>query len=126
MSAFTILLSHKALFVIQEAIRDLTEEQEELRLQEEHELREDLDMNMNTVRQMERKLEASQETIIDQLQTIEKFRELVRHLQVQFDISLTIQGRLISSIALRELLLYMYMCYCVQWNLSNQEIRTPL
>ncbi len=40
-------------------------------------------MNMNTVRQMERRLEASQETIVDQLQTIEKFRELVRHLQVQ-------------------------------------------
>ena len=31
--------------------------------------------------QSERKLEATQETIIDQQQTIEKFRELVRHLQ---------------------------------------------
>ena len=31
--------------------------------------------------QAERKLEATQETIIDQQQTIEKFRELVRHLQ---------------------------------------------
>ena len=41
-------------------------------------------MNMNTVRQMERRVEASQETIIDQLQTIEKFRELVRHLQVMY------------------------------------------
>lgn len=60
----------------------MTEEQEELRLQEEHELREEVDMNMNTIRQMERRVEASQETIMDQLQTIEKFRELVRHLQV--------------------------------------------
>lgn len=31
--------------------------------------------------QAERKLEATQETIIDQQQTIEKFRELVHHLQ---------------------------------------------
>ena len=31
--------------------------------------------------QAERKLEATQETIIDQQQTIEKFRDLVRHLQ---------------------------------------------
>ena len=30
---------------------------------------------------MERKLDAAQETIIDQQQTIDKFRELVRHLQ---------------------------------------------
>ena len=41
--------------------------------------------NVNTIflssLQAERKLEATQETIIDQQQTIEKFRELVRHLQ---------------------------------------------
>lgn len=64
----------------------MTEEQEELRLQEEHELREDVDMNLNTIRQMERRLEASQETIMDQLQTIEKFRELVRNLQVHIHV----------------------------------------
>lgn len=51
-------------------------------MEEEHELREELDLNMNIVRQMERKLEASQETIVDQQQTIEKFRDLVKHLQV--------------------------------------------
>lgn len=38
---------------------------------------------MNSIRQLEQKLEASQETIIDQLKTIEKFRDLVRHLQVR-------------------------------------------
>lgn len=48
----------------------------------EHDLREELDLNMNNIRQMERRLEASQETIVDQQQTIEKFRELVRQLQV--------------------------------------------
>ena len=37
---------------------------------------------MNNIRQLEQKLEASQESIIDQLKTIEKFRDLVRHLQV--------------------------------------------
>lgn len=31
--------------------------------------------------QVELKLDAAQETIVDQQQTIEKFRELVRHLQ---------------------------------------------
>lgn len=45
-------------------------------------MREELDLNMNNIRQMERRLEASQETIVDQQQTIEKFRELVRQLQV--------------------------------------------
>ena len=49
----------------------------------EHELREEVDLNMNTIRQLERKLDASQETIVDQQQTIEKYRELVRHLQVE-------------------------------------------
>lgn len=42
---------------------------------------------MNSIRQMQLKLDASQETIVDQLQTIEKFRELVRHLQVGEGIS---------------------------------------
>lgn len=51
-------------------------------MEEEHELREELDLNMNTVRQLERRLEASQDSIVDQQLTIEKFRELVRHLQV--------------------------------------------
>ena len=35
-----------------EALRDLSEEQEELRMEVEHELREELDMNLNSVRQV--------------------------------------------------------------------------
>jgi dynactin 1 len=64
-----------------EALRDLSEEQEELRAEVEHDLREEVDMTLNRVRQMEMKLDASQETIVDQQQTIEKFRELVRGIQ---------------------------------------------
>lgn len=35
-----------------EALRDLSEEQEELRMEVEHDLREELDMNLNSVRQV--------------------------------------------------------------------------
>ena len=35
-----------------EALRDLSEEQEELRLEVEHDLREELDMSLNSVRQV--------------------------------------------------------------------------
>lgn len=35
-----------------EALRDLSEEQEELRMEVEHDLREELDMNLNNVRQV--------------------------------------------------------------------------
>ena len=51
-------------------------------METEHELREEVDMSQNQIRQLERRLDASQDTIIDQQQTIEKFREVVRHLQV--------------------------------------------
>ncbi|XP_003384705.1 PREDICTED: dynactin subunit 1-like [Amphimedon queenslandica] len=64
-----------------EALRELSEQQEEIKIEEEHELREELDMNMNNIRQLEQKLDASQETIVDQQKTIDKFRDLVRHLQ---------------------------------------------
>ena len=69
-------------YFLQEDLRELSEQQEEIRIEVEHDLREELDLNMNNIRQMERRLEASQETIVDQQQTIEKFRELVRQLQV--------------------------------------------
>ncbi|XP_064382819.1 dynactin subunit 1-like isoform X2 [Halichondria panicea] len=64
-----------------EALRDLSEEQEELQMEVEHELREELDLSLNSTRQVERKLNAAQEIIIDQQQTIKKFRELVHNLQ---------------------------------------------
>ena len=51
-------------------------------METEHELREEVDMSQNQIRQLGRRLDASQDTIIDQQQTIEKFREVVRHLQV--------------------------------------------
>lgn len=35
-----------------EALRDLSEEQEELRMEVEHDLREELDMGLNSVRQV--------------------------------------------------------------------------
>ena len=35
-----------------EALRDLSEEQEELRMEVEHDLREELDMSLNSVRQV--------------------------------------------------------------------------
>ena len=35
-----------------EALRDLSEEQEELRMEVEHDLREELDMNLNSIRQV--------------------------------------------------------------------------
>ena len=38
----------------QEALRDLSEEQEELRMEVEHELREEVDMSLNSVRQVRR------------------------------------------------------------------------
>ena len=37
---------------IQEALRDLSEEQEELRAEVEHDLREEVDMTLNQVRQV--------------------------------------------------------------------------
>lgn len=64
-----------------EALRDLNEELEENHLQTEHDLREELEMNNNKVREMERKLEAAQESIGDHQQTIVKFRDLVAKLQ---------------------------------------------
>lgn len=79
-----VYLSNKKIvkYFLQEDLRELSEQQEEIRIEVEHDLREELDLNMNNIRQMERRLEASQETIVDQQQTIEKFRELVRQLQV--------------------------------------------
>ena len=74
---------HGDLLSSQEDLRDLSEQQEELRAEVEHELREEADLNLNTIRQLERRLDASQESIVDQQQTIEKYRELVRHLQVR-------------------------------------------
>lgn len=71
-----------SLFALQEELRELSEQQEELTMETEHELREEVDMSQNQIRQLGRRLEASQDSIIDQQQTIEKFREVVRHLQV--------------------------------------------
>lgn len=64
-----------------EALRDLNEELEENHIQTERDLREELEMNNNNLREMERKLEAAQETIGDHQQTILKFRDLVAKLQ---------------------------------------------
>ncbi|KAL9983797.1 hypothetical protein ACROYT_G006027 [Oculina patagonica] len=64
-----------------EALRDLNEELEENHIQTEHDLREELEMNNNKVREMERMVEAAQESIGDHQQTILKFRELVAKLQ---------------------------------------------
>lgn len=64
-----------------EALRDLNEELEENHIQTERDLREELEMNNNNLREMERKLEAAQESIGDHQQTILKFRDLVAKLQ---------------------------------------------
>ncbi|EDO49101.1 predicted protein, partial [Nematostella vectensis] len=64
-----------------EALRDLNEELEETHLQTEQDLREELDMTSNKVREAERKYEQAQDSIGDLQQTIEKFRDLVAKLQ---------------------------------------------
>ncbi|XP_065071441.1 dynactin subunit 1-like [Rhopilema esculentum] len=66
-----------------EALRDLNEELEENHLQTEHDLREELDMTMNKKRELDRKLDATHETIADYQGTITKFRDLVNNLQIR-------------------------------------------
>lgn len=64
-----------------EALQDLNEQLEESHNQTENDLREEVDLKENKVREMEKKLETSHESILDHQQTIEKFRELVTELQ---------------------------------------------
>nr|WAW84814.1 dynactin 1 [Halisarca dujardinii] len=64
-----------------EALKELGEEQEELRVEMELELREELDLSYNKSGELEHRIEASQEVIVDLQQTVEKFRELVRSQQ---------------------------------------------
>lgn len=68
-----------------EALRDIAEEQEELRVEVEHDMREELDMQLNKTRETERKVDAAQEIIVDLQQTIEKFRELVKNQQATIE-----------------------------------------
>lgn len=64
-----------------ETLKELSEEQEELRAELEQEMREEVDLSHNKTREWERRVEASQEVIVDLQQTIEKFRDLVRNQQ---------------------------------------------
>jgi len=64
-----------------EALRELNEELEESHVQTEHDLREELDMADNKIREFERQLTARIEQENDYQETIGKFRELVQNLQ---------------------------------------------
>jgi len=64
-----------------EALRELNEELEENHVQTEHDLREELDITCNRVRELERQLTAQIEQANDYQETIHKFRDLVMNLQ---------------------------------------------
>ncbi|XP_041368819.1 dynactin subunit 1-like isoform X2 [Gigantopelta aegis] len=64
-----------------EALNEMNEEMQENARETELELREEVDLANVKVTEIQRKLEASLETIADYEKTINKFRELVAHLQ---------------------------------------------
>uniref|UniRef100_A0AAY4BAT2 Dynactin subunit 1 n=1 Tax=Denticeps clupeoides TaxID=299321 RepID=A0AAY4BAT2_9TELE len=66
-----------------EAINEMNDELQENARETELELRELLDLSATKVREAEKRIEASQETMADYQQTIQKYRELTIHLQVQ-------------------------------------------
>lgn len=67
----------------QEAINEMNDELQENARETELELREMLDLGAARVREAEKRVEASQETVADYQQTIKKYRELTAHLQVR-------------------------------------------
>lgn len=61
----------------------MNDELQENARETELELREMLDLGAARVREAEKRVEASQETVADYQQTIKKYRELTAHLQVR-------------------------------------------
>lgn len=61
----------------------MNDELQENARETELELREMLDLGAARVREAEKRVEASQETVADYQQTIQKYRELTAHLQVR-------------------------------------------
>uniref|UniRef100_A0A8C1NY88 Dynactin subunit 1 n=1 Tax=Cyprinus carpio TaxID=7962 RepID=A0A8C1NY88_CYPCA len=64
-----------------EAINEMNDELQENARETELELREQLDLSAAGVREVEKRVEAAQETVADYQQTIQKYRELTTHLQ---------------------------------------------
>uniref|UniRef100_A0A8C1TT45 Dynactin subunit 1 n=1 Tax=Cyprinus carpio TaxID=7962 RepID=A0A8C1TT45_CYPCA len=64
-----------------EAINEMNDELQENARETELELREQLDLSAAGVREVEKRVEAAQETVADYQQTIQKYRELTAHLQ---------------------------------------------
>ncbi|XP_061890445.1 dynactin subunit 1-like isoform X2 [Entelurus aequoreus] len=64
-----------------EAINEMNDELQENARETELELREMLDLGGARVREVEKRVEAAQETVADYQQTIKKYRELTAHLQ---------------------------------------------
>lgn len=84
----------------QEAINEMNDELQENARETELELREMLDLGAARVREAEKRVEASQETVADYQQTIKKYRELTAHLQVRRgDVRRRGRGRLHASVS---------------------------
>uniref|UniRef100_A0A673J5I7 Dynactin subunit 1 n=1 Tax=Sinocyclocheilus rhinocerous TaxID=307959 RepID=A0A673J5I7_9TELE len=64
-----------------EAINEMNDELQENARETELELREQLDLSAASIREVEKRVEAAQETVADYQQTIQKYRELTAHLQ---------------------------------------------
>uniref|UniRef100_A0A8C1F9R6 Dynactin subunit 1 n=1 Tax=Cyprinus carpio carpio TaxID=630221 RepID=A0A8C1F9R6_CYPCA len=64
-----------------EAINEMNDELQENARETELELREQLDLSAASIREVEKRVEAAQETVADYQQTIQKYRELTTHLQ---------------------------------------------
>lgn len=60
----------------------MNDELQENARETELELREQLDLSAASIREVEKRVEAAQETVADYQQTIQKYRELTTHLQV--------------------------------------------
>lgn len=75
--------SSDGISIFQEAINEMNDELQENARETELELREMLDLGAARVREAEKRVEASQETVADYQQTIKKYRELTAHLQVR-------------------------------------------
>lgn len=79
------MASSDGISTFQEAINEMNDELQENARETELELREMLDLGAARVREAEKRVEASQETVADYQQTIKKYRELTAHLQVRRD-----------------------------------------
>lgn len=77
------LASSDRISIFQEAINEMNDELQENARETELELREMLDLGAARIREAEKRVEASQETVADYQQTIKKYRELTAHLQVR-------------------------------------------